>query len=124
MIISERIFELLDEKGISQKEFSDKKGIAQSTISDWKRKHTNPSADKLLIISQILKVPVTELLCDMERTGRRFERPSYLIIGRDSAAGRLIRSFMELDPVEKNKVIGYIDAMNEVNSGSSLRTAN
>ena len=68
MIISERIFELLDEKGISQKEFSDKKGIAQSTISDWKRKHTNPSADKLLIISQILKVPVTELLCDMERT--------------------------------------------------------
>ena len=43
MIISERVFKLLKEKNISQKEFSEATGIAQSTISDWKRKKTNPA---------------------------------------------------------------------------------
>ena len=39
--ISERIFDLLEQHGMSQKEFSEKTGIAQSSISDWKRKKTN-----------------------------------------------------------------------------------
>ena len=38
MTISEKIFQLLEEKGMSQKEFSERTGIAQSSISDWKRK--------------------------------------------------------------------------------------
>ncbi|HBA49790.1 MAG TPA: hypothetical protein DCZ91_18740, partial [Lachnospiraceae bacterium] len=42
MIISERIFELMDKKNVSRKRFSEETGIAQSTISDWKRKKTNP----------------------------------------------------------------------------------
>ena len=46
MIISERIFSILTEKGISQKTFSAMTGISQSTISDWKRKKT-----KTLIIT-------------------------------------------------------------------------
>ena len=40
--ISDRIFELLKEKGMSQKEFSLRTGIAESSISDWKKKRTNP----------------------------------------------------------------------------------
>ena len=35
--ISDRIFELLKEKGMSQKEFSARTGIAESSISDWKK---------------------------------------------------------------------------------------
>lgn len=50
MLISERIFLLMDKNGLSQKEFSEQTGISQSTISDWKRKKTNPSADKILKI--------------------------------------------------------------------------
>ncbi len=50
MLISERIFELLKEKGITQKEFSELTGISQSTISDWKRKKTNPASDKIMLI--------------------------------------------------------------------------
>ena len=38
--VSDRIFELLKEKGMSQKEFAAKTGIAESTISDWKKKKT------------------------------------------------------------------------------------
>ena len=36
--ISDRIFELLKERNMSQKEFAQKTGIAESTISDWKKK--------------------------------------------------------------------------------------
>ena len=47
LIISEKIFYLLDKNGMSQKDFAAQTGISQSTISDWKRKKTNPSADKI-----------------------------------------------------------------------------
>ena len=50
MTISERIFKLMEEREITQMDFSKATGIAQSTISDWKRKKTNPSADKIMII--------------------------------------------------------------------------
>ena len=40
MTISEKIFALLEQKELSQKEFSEKTEISQSTISDWKRKET------------------------------------------------------------------------------------
>ena len=56
MTISEKIFALLEQKELSQKEFSEKTEISQSTISDWKRKRTNPSSDKILKICEVLQV--------------------------------------------------------------------
>ncbi len=64
MIISERLFKLMEEKGITQLELSSDTGIAQSTISDWKRKKTNPSADKIMTICEVLDVSPFELLQD------------------------------------------------------------
>ena len=46
--ISDQIFELLKERGMSQKEFSQKTGIAESTISDWKKKKTNPVSEEFV----------------------------------------------------------------------------
>ena len=48
MLISEKIYKYMEQKGMTQKEFSQCTGISQSTISDWRRKKTNPSADKIL----------------------------------------------------------------------------
>lgn len=64
MLISERIYKIMAEKNISQLEFSKMTGIAQSTISDWKRKKTNPSADKIMIICAALDVSPEDLLID------------------------------------------------------------
>lgn len=69
--VSDRIFELLKEKGMSQKEFAAKTGIAESTISDWKKKKTNPVSDKILIISEVLGVSPYELLSGAEHIGMR-----------------------------------------------------
>jgi len=62
MTASERILQLLDERKISQKEFSDKTGIPQSTISDWRKKKTNPASDKIMIICKVLNVTPEWLL--------------------------------------------------------------
>ncbi|MCR5343053.1 MAG: helix-turn-helix domain-containing protein [Butyrivibrio sp.] len=67
MIISERLFEIMDKKEITQIEFSRATGIAQSTIADWKRKKTNPAADKIMLICDVLNISPYELLQDSKR---------------------------------------------------------
>ena len=62
MTIRERIFQIMKEKQMTQKEFAKLAKIPESTISDWKKKGNTPSAEKLIDISTTLGVPVTELL--------------------------------------------------------------
>ena len=62
MIISERIFKILQERGISQASFGKMVGLSSSTISDWKTKKTNPSADKIMDICAALDITPEQLL--------------------------------------------------------------
>ena len=64
MKISERIFQIMEEKEMQQLELSKRTGIAQSTIADWKRFKTNPSADKIMIICDALNVSPEDILLD------------------------------------------------------------
>ena len=66
MLIHEKIFYLIEKNRLTQKEFSELTGISQSTISDWKRKKTNPSADRILKICEVLKVTPYELLSESD----------------------------------------------------------
>ncbi len=45
MTIRDRIFDKIEEMGLTQKEFSKRTGIPESTVSDWRKKKTNPTAD-------------------------------------------------------------------------------
>ena len=56
MIISERIFYVMEQKSMTQLELSKRTGIATSNISDWKKKKTNPKADCLLFICDALEM--------------------------------------------------------------------
>ena len=89
MTISERIFKLLQERGMSQKEFSDRTGIAQSSISDWKRKKTNPVSEKILIICDVPDVTPYELLGATEGGGKKEQS-----LGSDRT-GKGIRSWKD-----------------------------
>ena len=66
MVISEKIFRILEDKKMSQKEFAERTGISQSTISDWKRKKTNPSSEKIMIICEVLQISPYDLLEEEE----------------------------------------------------------
>ena len=62
MTISERIYALLRERKMTPAELSDRTGIARSTISDWKTKKTNPAADKIMTLCEVLEITPYELL--------------------------------------------------------------
>lgn len=111
MIISERIFKIMKERGMTQKEFADKTGISQSTISDWKRKKTNPAADKIIVICETFEMSADELL-----TGtKNYSRPlsDYEMISTKSEEYEMLRIFRELDEIGRSRVLGYLDALQE-----------
>lgn len=110
MIISERIFELLEEKKISQKEFSKQTGIPQSTISDWKRKKTNPAADKIMLICQALKVTPYELLSGTKSGGCE---PDYVLVGKGTDEHTLIEQYRSLKQIDKGRILGYLQVLQE-----------
>lgn len=62
MLISERIFKIIKDKNMTQTEFAKRAGIAGSTVSEWKKKRTNPSADKIMDICATLEVTPEQLL--------------------------------------------------------------
>ena len=109
MIISERIFHVLEEKKISQKDFSVKTGIAQSTISDWKRKKTNPSSDKILKICEVLQITPYELLAETDLKDGEKDNEVDVILNKDESL--LIESFRVLDVRQKNRLMGYLEGL-------------
>ncbi len=109
MIISERIFGILKDKGISQKDFAEATGIAQSTISDWKRKKTNPAADKIMIICDVLDINPIELLSGTE--GEKFKQLDYLVLSKDSPEFDLVTTYRNFGPKTKARLTGYMQAL-------------
>ena len=66
MTISQRMFKLMDDKRLTQRELSKKLDIAQSTISSWKNNNTSPPTELLLPISEFLGVSIEYLLSGQE----------------------------------------------------------
>ncbi|MBR5356175.1 MAG: helix-turn-helix transcriptional regulator [Lachnospiraceae bacterium] len=108
MTISERIFKIMDERGMSQIEFSRKTGIAQSTISDWKRKKTNPAADKILTICQVLNVSANVVLQD---TAKMTKAPGYRVVSEGTTDYDLLIEVDSLNSSQKERLKGYISAL-------------
>lgn len=114
MLISERIYKYMEEKGISQLEFSKRTGISQSTVSDWKRKKTNPSADKIMIICEVLGISPYELLQGTDNQKlKEYQQPNYIMIDRDSKEYRLIEVYQNLSISAQKRLEGYLDAIND-----------
>ncbi len=111
--ISDKIFELLKEKGMSQKEFAEKTGIAESSISDWKKKRTNPVSDKILIICEVLAVSPYELLSGAEHTGVRSRENELYVFSKDTELGMLVESYQQLSKSRQRRLLGYLDALRE-----------
>ena len=114
MTISERIFELLKLRGMSQKDFAAKTGIAQSTISDWKRKKTNPVSEKILVICSVLDVTPYELLGATDGVGSRSNPSEMILIDKNSEYGSAVLEFLALDKGRQGRLLGYLKALTEM----------
>ncbi len=115
MLISERIYKYLKEKEISQIEFAKRTGISQSTISDWKRKGTNPSADKIMIICEVLDVSPYELLTGTEnKKFKEYRQMDCIVIDKKSAEYTLIEMYQNLNVDAQRRLEGYLKALSDM----------
>jgi len=110
MIISQKIFELIKANGMNQKEFALKTGIAQSTISDWKTKGTNPAADKIMVICDVLGVTPVELLTSGDQF-KSYEPDKTVIIEPGTDKHVLIETIKQMDDAQVARVAAYVKRM-------------
>ena len=111
MIISERIFKILQDKNMSQNAFAQKVGLASSTISDWKTKKTNPSADKILKICEVLHVTPYELLSERDMTA---DEGSDYLAALNNDEGIVLETFRNLQTKQKERLLGYLEALKDI----------
>ncbi|CVI71190.1 transcriptional repressor DicA [Eubacteriaceae bacterium CHKCI004] len=111
MIVSEKIFILLQKKGMSQKEFSQRTGISQSTISDWKRKKTNPSVNKILTICEVLQISPYELLSENDLETRGSSADYMMPLNKEESI--LLENYRRLDHQRRERIMGYMSALEE-----------
>ena len=116
MTIRDRIFDKLTELNMTQKEFSRRTGIPETTISDWKKKKTNPTAEKILIICKILDVTPEWLLSGVEAHGTRSKKPSLIVVNTDTDVGQLVEVFSSCDAKFQERILGYAQAIGKLMS--------
>ena len=113
MTISDRIFEILKKKNISQKQFSEETGISQSTISEWKSKGTNPSSEKIMIICKVLNVKPEWLLSGVENTTNKRNKLDWYVIEKGTDMGFIIEQYNNMNEKQRDRLMGYIDAIRD-----------
>ena len=111
MTISEKIFALLEQKELSQKEFSEKTEISQSTISAWKRKRTNPSSDKILKICEVLQVSPYELLAEDDSVCHETAADHNIVLNNDEII--LLENYRNFSSRQKERLLGYLEALRD-----------
>lgn len=114
MTISERIFELIKDRGMTQKQFSEATGIAQGSISDWKKKKTNPVSEKIMIICEVLKVSPEELLSGTDGAGKRSNPSDYIVVDKKTELGQFLVEFQNMDDKSRERLMGYFRALKEL----------
>ena len=115
MLISERIYQYLEEKHITQIEFANRTGISQSTISDWRRKRTNPSADKIMIICEVLDISPYELLQGTEnKKHKEYKQTECVVVDKQSREYELIELYQKLDDEAHKRLKSYMEALREM----------
>ena len=117
MIISDRIFKLLEQKNMSQNAFAKQVGLASSTISDWKTKKTNPSADKIMSICEVLEVTPEQLLTgkgidkDLVDEGVKKKKVKLEISNADI---RIIEDIHGMKDAQRKRLMKYIEALKQI----------
>lgn len=117
MIISERIFKILEDRNMSQSAFAKQVGLAGSTVSDWKTKKTNPSADKIMDICMVLEVTPEQLLTgkgidvdyvDNEATKTKGEQQ----ISKTDI--RIIEDIRAMKGAQRKRLMKYIEVLKQL----------
>ena len=117
MLISERIFKILEDKNMSQSTFAKQVGLAGSTVSDWKRKKTNPSADKIMDICMVLEVTPEQLLTGKGIDEDYVEYKSKKVkteLELSKTDIRIIEDIHAMKDAQRKRLMKYIEALKQI----------
>lgn len=106
MTITERIFLVLSDKKLSQKEFAASISVNEKTVSAWKKNNSLPPADKISNISDFLSVSLEYLLTGQEKS------PSSELTENEQ---KIIDVFKNLTPTQQGEIIGRAKLIAELN---------
>jgi transcriptional regulator with XRE-family HTH domain len=116
MTISERILKVLKDRNMTQAEFAKQVGIATSTISEWKKRKTNPTADKIMDICNVLQITPEQLL-----TGKGIEdEENITVTSRESCFTpydiQLVQDYHGLKEEQQKRLMAYMEALKKIQS--------
>ena len=114
--ISERILKVLKDRNMTQAEFAKQVGIATSTISEWKKRKTNPTADKIMDICNVLQITPEQLL-----TGKGIEDEENInVTSRESCFTpydiQLVQDYHGLKEEQQKRLMAYMEALKKIQS--------
>lgn len=116
MTISERILKVLKDRNMTQAEFAKQVGVATSTISEWKKRKTNPTADKIMDICNVLQITPEQLL-----TGKGIEdEENITVTSRESCFTpydiQLVQDYHGLKEEQQKRLMAYMEALKKIQS--------
>lgn len=116
MTISERILKVLKDRNMTQAEFAKQVGIATSTISEWKKRKTNPTADKIMDICNVLQITPEQLLI-----GKGIEdEENITVTSRESCFTpydiQLVQDYHGLKEEQQKRLMAYMEALKKIQS--------
>ena len=117
MIISERIFYVMEQKNITQLELSRRTGIATSNISDWKKKKTNPKADCLLSICDALDFTPEQLLTGKGIDPDKDTDMDYEVTRTDI---KILKQIHSLGDEQYKRLMAYMKALQKLEQMESI----
>lgn len=101
---------------MTQADFAKQVGIAPSAISEWKKRKTNPAAEKIMDICNVLQITPEQLL-----TGRGIEDEKTIVA--ESPESRftpydiqLIKDYHGLKEEQKKRLIAFMEALKKIES--------
>lgn len=112
MTITERLFAILSEKKLSQKELGLYIGANEKTVSAWKKNNSLPPADKLSDISDFLNISLEKLV-----TGKEKNSSSKLSENEQ----RILELFAGLTPIQQGELIGRAAILSEQNEAEAKK---
>ena len=111
MTIGQRVFHLLEEKKMTQREFSERTGIATTTISDWRKKNTNPGSDKIMCICAALGVSPEYLLSGVTEDSDRGRSVNLMVIPSGTKERELLDIFNDMDWIDREHLLEHAKEM-------------
>ena len=106
MTITERIFTILSQNKLSQKDFAKIIDVNEKTVSAWKKNNSLPPLDKISNISDCLGVSIDYLLTGKEKSSSAVEL--------DSDEQLLIGYFKNLSDISKGIILGRAEQLAEL----------